>query len=49
MLEAKAFLLSPAELGVLILLKHKREKDGRAKSTTVFSLLFYVEPANYFA
>ena len=35
MLEAKAFLLSPAVLGVLILLKHKREKGGRAKSTTV--------------
>ena len=28
MLEAKDFLLSPAELGVLISLKHTKEKEG---------------------
>ena len=28
MLEAKAFLLSPAELGVLISLKHTKETPG---------------------
>ena len=30
MLEAKAFLLSPAELGVLISLKHTKEKPAQS-------------------
>ena len=40
MLKAKAFLLSPAELGVLILLKHTTEKARRTAIRAILRAFF---------